>query len=189
MVKIPSFLRPVVAPGESARERQLKTFRAEIQTAAASGDRLRIETLLDRPKQLGLAEEDAALECEHLAGLLAAADLRERLGRGEPLEVIRTRHPAISGENCHFIAPASFPDGLMDQGGKLFLTDKRVLYLGHSTHEAAWPQVTEVRDQERDIFLTVQPLDLLRFRFVSYVDALKAVELARHLSRSARAVK
>jgi len=77
----------------------------------------------------------------------------------------------------------------MDQGGKLFLTDTRVLYLGHSTHEAAWPQVTEVRDQERDLYLTVQPLDLLRFRFVTYLDALKAVELARHLSRAARAVK
>jgi hypothetical protein len=185
-MKILSFLRPVVAPGELARERQLKTFRAEIQAAADAGDRARIEALLGRPKELGLGDEDVALECEHLDGLLAGADLRERLARGEPLETISTRHPAIAGETCFFIAPASFPDGLMDQGGKLFLTDRRVLYLGGSTREAAWPQVTEVRDQDRDIYLTVQPLDLLRFRFNSYVDALKALELARHLSRATR---
>jgi len=65
----------MVAPGDLAREKHLKTFRAEIQAATASGDRSRIETLLDRPKQLGLDAEDAALECEHLAGLLAAADV------------------------------------------------------------------------------------------------------------------
>ncbi len=186
LVKLPSFVRQMVAPGDLAREKHLKTFRAEIQAAAASGDRSRIETLLDRPKQLGLDAEDVALECEHLAGLLAAADLRERLARGEPLEVIPTRHPAITGERCHFLAPASSPDGLMDQGGKLFLTDRRILYLGASKLEAEWRQVTEVRDQERDIFLTVQPLDLLRVRFNSYVDALRAAEIARYLSRSPR---
>jgi len=53
-MKIPSFFRQVVAPGELAREKHLKTFRAEIQDAAASGDRSRIQALFDRPKQLGL---------------------------------------------------------------------------------------------------------------------------------------
>ncbi|MBP1636754.1 MAG: hypothetical protein H6Q10_3328 [Acidobacteria bacterium] len=188
-MRIPSFLRPVIAPGDVSRERHVKTFRAEIEAAAAAADRARLEALLERPKQLGLADEDAELECEHLAGLLAAADLREHLARGDPLEVIPTQHSAIAGERCHFLAPASFPDGLMDQGGKLFLTDARVLYLGHSRHEAAWPHVSEVRDQDRDVFLTVRPLDLLRFRFNSYVDALRAAEIARHLSRAARAAR
>jgi hypothetical protein len=185
-MKILSFLRPLVTPGEVARERHLEAFRAEIDAAAAAGDRARLQALLGRPAQLGLADEDAALECEHVAGLLAALDLRERLARGDPPEVIQTAHRAIAGETCHFIAPASFPDGLMDQGGKLFLTNRRVLYLGHSTSSADWRHVREVRDHERDMFLTVEPLDLLRFRLNSYVDALRAVELARHLAAAAR---
>jgi len=182
-----SFLRSVVAPGDAARDRHLTTFRAEIDAAATSGDRVRLEALQDRPAQLGLTDEDAALECEHVTGLLAALDLRERLERGDQPEVIQTTHRAVAGESCHFIAPASFPDGLMDRGGKLFLTNQRALYLGQSTRAAAWSQVTGVRDHERDIILTVQPLDLLRFRCSSYVDTLRAVELARYLSRSAPA--
>ena len=77
-MKIPSFLRPVVARGEVTREKHLQAFRAEIEAAAAGGDRAALEALRGRPAQLGLAEEEAALECEHVAGLLAAADLRER---------------------------------------------------------------------------------------------------------------
>ncbi len=183
-MKIPSFLRPVVSHAEVARERHLQAFQAEIE--AAAGDRRRLEALLARPTELGLSEEDAALECEHVSGLLAALDLRDRLAGGAPPEVIETSHRAIAGEACYFIAPASFPDGLMDQGGKLFLTDKRLLYLGSPTRSADWQHIKEVRDHERDIFLTVQPLDLLRFRFNSYVDALRAAELARHLAAAAK---
>ena len=186
-MKVLSFLRPVVAPREAAREKQLDGFRAEIDAAAAAGDWKRLEALLARPAQLGLSEEDAALECERVAGLLAASDLHERLARGEPPDVILTTHRAVAGEHCYFICPASFPDGLMDQGGKLFLTSNRILYLGSSSHSAAWPQVTDVRHLERDLILTVQPLDLLRFRCNSYVDTLRAVELARHLSSAAKA--
>jgi hypothetical protein len=186
VVKLPSFLRPVVKHAEVAQERQLKSFHAEIDAAAAAGDRARLEALLGRPAQLGLSEDDAALECERVAGLLAAFDLRVRLARGGTPDAIPTTHRAIAGETCYFMAPASFPDGLMDQGGKIFLTNARVLYLGNSTHSADWGHVAEVRDHERDIFLTVQPLDLLRFRFNSYVDALQAAELARHLASAAK---
>jgi hypothetical protein len=185
-MKIPSFLRPLVTRRDVERQKHLKTLRTEIEAAAAGAGRTALEALFDRPRQLGLTDEDAALECERIAGLLAAFDLRARLRRGDPLEVIPTTHRAIAGETCYFIAPASFPDGLMDQGGKLFLTDKRVLYLGSSPHGARWPQVTEVRDHERDVFMTVRPLDLLCFRCNSYVDTLRVVELARHLSSAAR---
>jgi hypothetical protein len=187
VLKIFSFLRPLVAPDEVAREKHLKAFRVDIDAAAAAGDRAQLEALLARPAQLGLADEDAALECERIAGLLAASDLRERFARGDPPEVVQTRHPAVAGETCYFIAPASFPDGLMDQGGKLFLTGRRILYIGSSARSAAWGQVSEVRDLERDVIVTVQPLDLLRFRCNSYVDTLRVVELARHLSSAARA--
>jgi hypothetical protein len=174
-----------MAPGDAARERHLAALQAEIDAAAASGDRARFEALRARPAQLGLTDEDAALEVEHVAGLLAALDVRDRLARGEPPEVIPTTHRAVAGEACHFIAPASFPDGLMDRGGTLFLTNRRVLYLGQTTRSAPWSQVTGVRDHERDVILSVQPLDLLRFRCNTYVDTLHAVELARHLSRTA----
>jgi hypothetical protein len=176
----------VVAPGEVTRERHLKAFRAEIEAAAGSGERSRLEALLERPEQLGLSEEDAALECEEIQGLLAGVDLRERLARGEAPEMIETFHRAVAGESCYFIGPASFPDGLMDQGGKLFVTDKRVLYIGSATRSAAWQNVKEVRRFERDVFLTVRPLDLLRFRFNSYVDTCRVVELSRHLSSTAK---
>jgi hypothetical protein len=189
VVKIPSFLRPVVAHAEVVREKQLKAFQSEIDAAAHTRDRARLEALLARPAELGLSEEDAALECERVAGLLAALDLSERLARGIPPEAIPTAHRAVAGETCYFISPASFPDGLMDQGGKLFLTNKRVLYLGSSTCGSDWDRVREVRDHERDIFLTVEPLDLIRFRFNSYVDALRAAALARHLCSTAKAAR
>jgi hypothetical protein len=188
-MKLPTFLRPVIARAEVAREKQLKEFRAEIEAAAGTGDRGQLEALLDRPAQLGLSDEDAALEREQIAGLLAAADLRERLAAGEPPETVKSFHRAVAGETCYFVGPASFPDGLMDQGGKLFVTDKRVLYLGSATHSAAWHDVKEVRHLERDVVLTVQPLDLLRFRCNSYVDTLRVVELSRHLATRARGIE
>jgi hypothetical protein len=186
-MKIPSFLRPVVSRGEVATERKLKAFGAEIDAAAAAGDAPRLESLLGRPAQLGLGDEDSALEVERLTGLLEALALRRRLAEGQPLDLVATAHRAVSGEDCYFLAPASFPDGLMDQGGKLFVTSKRIVYLGSSPRSAAWADVAEVRDHERDVILTVRPLDLLRFRCNSYVDTLRVAELARHLSGQANA--
>jgi len=184
-MKLPSFLRSVVTPGSAVMERRLGEFRAEIDAAGAAGDRARLQSLLVRPAQLGVPEDDVAVELEHVEGFLEALTLRERLARGEPPEVIATAHRAIAGEACYFIAPASLPDGLLDPGGKLFLTDKRALYLGSSSRAAAWFSVTEVHDDGRDIILMVRPVDLMRFRCISYVDTLRAVELARHLSARA----
>jgi hypothetical protein len=181
-MKLPSFLRAVAAPAAAARDGRVETYRAEVNAAAATGDRARFEQLLGRPAELGLSDEDAALELEHVQGLLEALDLREHMEQGDPLPVIKTAHRAIAGETCHFLAPASLPDGLMDQGGKLFLTDQRILYLGSSCRTAAWRDVTEVRDHERDLLFTVRPLDLLRFRCNSYVDTLRALVIARCLA-------
>jgi hypothetical protein len=185
-MKLPSFFRSVVSPGSVAMERRVKEFREEIDEAGAAGDRQRLESLLGRPAQLGLRDDDVELELEHVRGFIEALALRGRLARGDRPEVIQTSHRAVAGEACYFIAPASLPDGLLDQGGKLFLTDKRAVYLGGSSRFVEWARVSEVREDERDLVLIVRPIDLLRFRCVSYVDTLKAVELSRYLSAQAQ---
>lgn len=176
-------------PGGKARaerrelERRLAQLRAEIEAARHAGGRAALERLRARPAQLGLSDDDADLEMELLDGLVEVERLKEQEAAGAPLPQVETSHRAVAGETCHFAAPASRPDVAGDGGGKLFLTSRRLVYIGTTPAAVSWAHVAAVHAASRDFVVRARPDRLLAFRCNSYADALAAAWIATHLAK------
>jgi hypothetical protein len=181
-----SFLRRLfggaAAAAERDVERRLGILRAEIDVAREQSDVAALERLRSRPAELGLTGDQAELELELLEGLLDAAALRKSLDEGAALPVIPTSHRVVQGERCHLITSASRPDVAGDQGGRVFITDRRLLYLGTPNVSLAWAHVAEVRDEGRDLLLRARTGQVHRFRCNSYGDALRGAVIGVRLA-------
>jgi hypothetical protein len=154
-------------------DRRIGLFRAEVLAARDCNDAARLEALRPRPAELGLTQDDVELELEIVDGLLEVAALRKAVADRTVLPEVATSHRALAGEPCRFLAPVCRPDAPQDPGGKLFLTDRRIVYLGHPSLSLSWAHVTSVADSERDLLVRTRPGKVHIFRCNSYADALR----------------
>jgi len=182
-----SFFRNLF-PSPAARDldRRVRLFRADVLAARAGGNETTLVALRARPALLGLTEDDVALELEMVDGLLDVIALKKAATAGTPLPEIATSHRALAGETCRFVAPAFRPDSPNDPGGKLFFTDRRIVYLGSPSLTVSWSHVVEVRDADRDLIVRVRPDAIRTFRCNSYVDTLRGAYLAAVLVAAVR---
>ncbi len=167
-------------------DRRVRLFRGEVLAARSSPDEAALLALRSRPATLDLSDDDVAVELEILDGLLEVAALKKRSAEGAPLEEIPNSHRALAGEPCRFLAPAFRPDVPDDPGGKLFFTDRRLIYLGSPSVSVAWAHVTDVRDADRDLLVHVRPAGLRTFRCNSYVETLRGRYIASRLLAAPR---
>jgi hypothetical protein len=176
-------LNPAARAAARDRERRIQALHADVAALrdAKAADATAFDRVRGRPADLGLAPEDVELEMEWLDGLQEAAVLRRAIEGGEALPVVATSHRAVAGDRCHFVASASRPDDAHDRGGKLFLTERRLLYLGDPSIGVGWPHVVAVASSDRDVVVRARSDRLLRFRCNSYSDALRCVVIASRL--------
>ena len=183
-----SFFRDFLASRAAARDlnRRVRSFRANVLAARSSSDADRLARLRARPAALLLTEDDVALELEIVDGLLEVLALKKAAAEGAGLPEIPTSHRALAGELCRFAAPAFHPDSHNDPGGKLFFTDRRIIYLGTPSVTISWAHVADVRDADRDLLVRVRPDAVRTFRCNSHVDTLRGTYLASRLLATAR---
>jgi hypothetical protein len=164
-------------------QRRAGEFRAEaqaaIEQALARGDRAPLETLLRKPADVGLPEDDVELELEALHGALDAIGLRETVAR-DGLPVVEHQHKALGGDRCHFRAAVFLASDGSDRTGRLFLTDRRVLFLSAPLVSLSWGGVASVEADQRDLLIASTSRGVLyRFRCNSFSDARCAEVIAR----------
>lgn len=185
-----SFLRDLFGGERRAAERDLQrrieTVRQELRVARAVHDLAALAHLRHRLPDLGLTEDDVALELEMADGLLDVAALQAGAARGEGLPVVQTNHRALGTEPCHFLAPAWRPDESGEGGGKLLMTPRRLVFLGAPPVTVSWAHVAEVSEAGRDIVVRVRPDRLVAFRCNSYNDTVRGVWLAQQLTAAVR---
>lgn len=98
------------------------------------------------------------------------------------LPVLETQHRAIGQDVCHLAVPASMPDRA-DAFGKLFLTNRRIVFAGAAPVAVGVGRVIKADRQQRDVVI-VAGGDRLRFRCNSFGDAMLAVWMIDRLKRS-----
>ncbi|HEY3381348.1 MAG TPA: hypothetical protein VGK32_06235 [Vicinamibacterales bacterium] len=161
------------------RERRVRRFHDEVLAARATASAAPVLTALrSRPAELGLTPDDVDLELEMVEGLIELAALKSSVEAGGALPVVATTHRAVDGDICHMIATASRPDVTGDAGGRLFLTDRRIVYLGTPGLNIGWPHVVEGRDADRDFTVRLRTGQTHTFRCNSYADTVRAAWLA-----------
>ncbi|MGH9331072.1 MAG: hypothetical protein ACRD09_11550 [Vicinamibacterales bacterium] len=178
-----------------AREAELSTFRAELDAAAERHDAATgawpalqdglLGRLALRADALGLTDDDGALELEMINGLRELAALVLAVER-DGLPLLETQHRVITGESCRFSAPATRvfdandSNGAEGASGRLFLTDRRVVFLGPSVTGVPWPSIAGIARTGRDVVLSGASRRY-RFRLNTFADALRATWLAERL--------
>lgn len=127
-------------------------------------------------------DEDPEIEQEMADG---AEAVRHAEAAGT-LPVLETQHRAIGTDVCHLAVPASMPDR-SDAFGKLFVTDRRVVFAGGASVNLGIGRMIKVDRQQRDVVI-VTAGDLLRFRCNSFGDAMLAVWMIERLKSPASPV-
>jgi hypothetical protein len=175
----------------SARESELLKFRTEIDAAAerdaTTGSWPGLQNgllgrLVERAGELVLTEDDGAVELEMLDGYQQLVDLAQSVERGG-LPVVETQHRVIVGETCRFSAPATRFAESTDAdatSGRVFLTDRRVVFLGPSVISGFWPSFAVIGRSGRDLLLS-SATRRLQFRFNTFADAMRAAWLSDRL--------
>lgn len=127
---------------------------------------------------------DASLEDDpEIQEELDDAHARVRLADAAgTLPVLETQHRAIGQDICHFAVPASMPDRT-DAFGKLFLTNRRVVFAGAAPVAIGIGRVIKADRQQRDVVI-VAGGDVHRFRCNSFGDAMLAVWMLDRLKRA-----
>jgi hypothetical protein len=152
------------------RELQTEMHRA-IEPALESGDRGALEALLRKPAELGVPEEEVELELEALQGALDALALRETVLRAG-LPIVAHQHKAIGYDLCHFVASVFLASDGSDRTGRLFMTDRRLLFLATPILSLSWSSVVAVEVQERHLIIdTNYGASRYSFRCNSFADA------------------
>jgi hypothetical protein len=164
-------------PARAQREahRRARDFAKEVHLAIPralqEGNRAALDALLRKPAELDLPEEEVELELEALHGALDALGLRETLAR-DGLPVVAHQHKAIGEDRCHFVASAFLASDGSDRTGRLFLTDRRVLFMSTPMVSVSWGSVVSVDVVERDLLIDAnRGGPRYRFRCNSFSDA------------------
>ena len=124
-------------------------------------------------------DEDPEVQQEMADGVDA---VRQAEAAGK-LPVLETQHRAIGADVCHLAVPASMPER-SDAFGKLFVTDRRVVFAGGASVNLGIGRIVKVERQHRDVVM-VSAGDLLRFRCNSFGDAMLAVWMIQRLKSPA----
>jgi hypothetical protein len=99
------------------------------------------------------------------------------------LPVLETQHRAIGTDTCHLAVPASLPDN-SDAFGKLFVTDRRIVFAGGASITLGIGRIVKVDRHQRDVVIISGGDGLLRFRCNSFGDAMLAVWMIERLRNS-----
>jgi hypothetical protein len=175
--------------GRAQRQAQRDTahraseFRSEVHAAigqaAGEGERARLEALLRKPAEVGLPDEEVELELETLHGALDAIALRDTIAR-DGLPVVEHQHKALGDDRCYFRAAVFLASDGSDRTGRLFLTDRRVVFLSAPLVSLSWGGVASVEAEHRDLIVSSTSRGVLyRFRCNSFSDARCAEVIAR----------
>lgn len=97
------------------------------------------------------------------------------------LPVLETQHRAIGADVCHLAIPASMPDRA-DAFGKLFVTNRRLIFSGPAPLALGIGRIGRVTRQQRDLVIAGGPDGPLRFRCNSFGDAMLAEWLVARLT-------
>lgn len=174
-----------------AREAELSSLRAELEAAAQFDPTTKtwpglqnglLGRLALRADELRLTEDDGALELEMLDGLQQLHVLVHAVERNG-LPLVQTQHRVIAGEPCRFSAPATRlgeAGGADGTSGRLFLTDRRTVFLGPSVTSAPWPSIANVGRAGRDLLLSGASRRF-QFRLNTFADAMRAAWLCERL--------
>ena len=160
-------------------------FRRAVAAATTGAlDRALLAALAERPAALGLADEDVELEIEMLHGAADLLYLQDEV-RAQGLPVIAHQHKALGAERCHFLASASLVGADGDRSGRLFMTERRIVFLAAPLVALPWSGVTTVADEGRDLLVAgpARPGGL-RFRCNSISDARRGGWLSDRLRRN-----
>lgn len=163
---------------EMRRRRWREAWTASIEAGAGA----RIDELRGALEALQTSGDDIEMELEMLDALERLSQAREDAAGGT-LPVVETRHRVISGEPCHFSAPASIPDDPAQSSGRVLFTPSRSLFVGGgATRALPWHAVYHIVRADRDVLLArADGASGARFRFNTYADAAIAAFLARRL--------
>ena len=99
------------------------------------------------------------------------------------LPVLETQHRAIGSDTCHLAVPVSRPDQT-GAFGKLFLTNRRVIFSGPSPAAIGIGHIIKAERHERDVVIVAGGAGLLRFRCNSFGDAMLAIWLIDRLRKA-----
>jgi len=162
---------------------RLDEWRRVWQAASATPDAAHVASLSAALDQLGLSEEDIAIEREMLEGLDQLVRLQSAVA-AEGVPVIETGHRVVGGDACHFSAPSSMPDEASHPSGRLIFTNARAVFVGGAKATTLpWHAVSEVVRQDRDVILVRHDRETCyRFRCNVFADALSGAFLARTLA-------
>jgi hypothetical protein len=179
-----SWLRPQPVNGATV---QLEEWRRRWQLATTAPEAAAIASLSAQLADLGLPDEEIEIEREMLDGLEELTRLRITLS-ATGLPLVETGHRIVGAEACHFSAPSSMPDDVVQASGRLFFTAARAVFAGGARAiTLPWHTVADVIQQERDVVLVRRDRDTIhRFRCNLFGDALCAGLLARTLAERTR---
>lgn len=168
--------------GHNDEEKRRRHWREAWSAAIEAEAGARLEELRAQLHSLQTNGDDVEMELEMLDALERLSQLREDAARGT-LPVVETHHRVISGETCHFSAPASLPDDAAQPSGRVLFTPSRSMFVGGGrTSAIAWHAVQHIVRADRDVLLArADGANGGRFRFNTYADAAMAAFLARRL--------
>jgi hypothetical protein len=168
--------------GQAARAQQAKIeqFRDVVRTAGEGADRTGLQGLGVTREALGLTEDDVAIELELAEAYLEVLDLEASVS-AEGLAVVETTHRVVGPDTCYFIAPA-FSADRPDEPGKVFLTNRRIVFAAGRVITVGWGSVSAVRESQRDLVIAANGGQLVhQFRFNSFVDTKRCAFIAQRL--------
>jgi hypothetical protein len=174
-------------PAAAARAAQLRAFRAavarDLRGDPSPEDRAALEALLRVPEEQGLPGDEVELEMEALQGALDAIALKEAVAKSG-LPVIEHQHRALGADRVHFLASAFLASDGSDRTGRLFLTNRRLVFVTTPMIALSWSGILSIEQQARDLVIATAGRDTLyQFRCNSFSDARCGAFIARQLKR------
>jgi len=172
--------------GRRKRDPRLEAFHQEVAAACDAADGAAVDRLLARRAEVGLSEDEAAIEIEMLDGLREFLEFRAEAER-DGLPVLDTQHRVLGADRCHFWTPA-FPPDRVEAGGKLFFTATRLVFLGGGVQATPWNAVAKIGREGCDLVVVVPSRDaIFRFRCNAFGEAMRAQYVAERLLAANRA--
>lgn len=172
-------------PAEAARAAQLASFQARVARDLARTDIEpdALQALLRLPAELGLPDEEVELEIERVHGALDLMALRTATAR-DGLPIVEHQHKAVGTDRCHFRASASLANDGADRTGRLFLTERRLVFVTSPMIALSWGAIGTIEQDERDLIVTpVTRTTIYQFRCNSFSEAQCGAFIAQLLKQ------